>query len=331
MNFTGNAKVGGSVVLLGNSSLDLSGNANVTDRVFAKSLGQVVEHGNATAGQVVLEDLTVHEAAVLDFANIVSNQTPTQTFDEIKDDMDIFGNGELNVIRVKGGIHLSGNRHLRLHGTANDQFVFLVDQGDIQLSGNAGVNVVDGASSRKVMFLASGGQSLSISGNGKVVGTFMIPEGPISITGNGQMEGAILAEGKISIHGNGFTFTPSAWCPEISIPGPSPSPSDSPSESPSPDPSPSVSPSETPSPSPSVSPSTDPSSSPSPEPSADPSASPSPSPTSTTDPGAGTIVEPSPSPSPTSPTDSTSSPGASPTPAPTVCSGVFCSDPILGT
>lgn len=326
MSMSGNASIGGSVILLGRSTLDLSGNASVTDRVYSPMSNAVVEHGNASVGQLIDQDLTANESAVLDFATTIMNQTPTQTIDRISNSVDIVGNGDLNVIEVKNGIQLSGQNQLRLHGTADDQFVFIVDQGNIQFSGKAGIQLLGNVSSRRVMFLATGRQSLSVTGNGAIVGTYFLPEGPASISGNGRIEGALLAESSLAISGNGLTFTPAAWCPAITLPEPTPSASPSPSASPtaSASPSPSVSAS------PSASPTADPSASPSPStsPTADPSASPSPTDSASPSPSASPTVDPSPSPTPT---ETIAAPTPSPSPTLPICTGPFCGSILGGT
>jgi hypothetical protein len=284
VSISGNGSIKGRVILLGRSTLDVSGNAEISDEVCTRSSDNITSHGHASPGVLRLEDFTDHEGAVLDFSHQLQSLTPTQVINQISSTQQLSGNGSLNVIEIKHGIRLSGKSSLSFHGGKKDKFIVLVDESGIDLSGQAEITVSGGIPARKVLFLISGKNSFSLTGNGSVAGTFFAPTGSAMISGNGHLEGAILAQGNISLTGNGLSFTPAAWCPQFeSSEEQSNSNSGDPSTAPSPCPSsvsdPSTTPSGTPTTDPTSTPSTTPSTTPSPNPSATPTTAPSPSPT----------------------------------------------------
>src|SRR5688572_19041550 len=58
MEITGNGSVGGTVVLLGNSTLRLTGNAKVSGNVVAPAAGALSRSGNASFGKFIERDLS---------------------------------------------------------------------------------------------------------------------------------------------------------------------------------------------------------------------------------------------------------------------------------
>ena len=297
VTFSGNCNVGGSVVLLGNSTLQMSGNANISGKIICPSNGQVRMSGNAS-GQVVDDDLSRNESAVLDFGANLDGLAGTQFFDNINSSVTIQGNGGLNVIQVNGDVNLAGNSTVTLKGNAQDLFLINVS-GQVTISGNANVNVSGSLPAANVLFRLTGNSgNVALTGNGHVCGTFFAPHGSAQVSGNGVIEGSVFASDSIAITGNGLTFNPVPFCPGNYAPSPSPSPSPTNSD-------------------------TgcgggggDGRGNPSPTPSSSATASPSPSPTSST------TATPSPSP--------TESSTPTPSPSPSSCTGPFCGGGVLG-
>jgi cell division septation protein DedD len=298
MQFSLNAQVNGSVVLFGKSTLALSENATVVNQVYTSDSSNVTKAGLAKVGSIVNLDLTENEPSVLAFAQTAEQLAPTQTFDKIaiagmNDSMTIQGNGGANVISVANGISLSYNESLILNGTKNDSFVFVIENGGINVTLNANIKTTGGLPAQNVLFMIIGKNPVNLAGNGFVAGTFMATESSASISGNGQIEGSVFATDSITITGNGLSFSPAPWCPS----GPTPPPTSSPTPTPSPSSSPSSAPT--------TGPTTGPTSSPT------PTGTPSGTPT-------GVSSSPSPSPTPT------------PSPSSSECTGPLCGGGIVG-
>lgn len=219
LQFSGNAHVQGSVVLFGKSALQLSGNATVVDDVFTGNPGNVTLSGNASVGHIEDMDLTPNEATVLAFAKSAEMLVPTQTFATIaaasgNSDFTVTGNGGVNVIQVTSGIMFSGNQNLVLSGTPNDQFIFILG-GSVNFTGNSNIKIVGNIPPRNIVFVVMGANSINLTGNGNLVGTFLAPQGPAMVSGNGTIQGSLFALGDIDISGNGLSFMPAPFCPML--------------------------------------------------------------------------------------------------------------------
>jgi hypothetical protein len=278
MRIGGNGKVTGTVMLLGNSTLLLEGNAYVGDRINARSQSQITIAGQNVVGVFEQADHTAGESEALSFFQDLANLNSTQVSGGIDQTTTLQSSGGTNVIDVMGDINLSSKKKLTLSGGADDLFLIRV-HGNVMIAGEAGV-AVQGVTARNVMFLLSGeGSHVDISGQGEINGTFVAPRGTASISGKGIIRGSVLAHGMIDVVGNGLVFygapfCPGAWLPPVPEPTPEPTPSPTPTSSPTPEPTPSPTPTSSPTPEPT----------PSPTPSATPTPEPTPSPTPTSEP-----------------------------------------------
>ncbi len=314
LSFKGNAKIGGSVVLLGGSRLEAGGNALIRDTVFTPSLSQVSNAGKSPLGEVIEQDFTGNESSVLDFIQELTAATPDVTLEVIDSSLLFEGQGGMNVVRVEGDISLASKSVLKFRGSLDDRFIVQV-QGNVSLNGQASIQTEGGILPKDILFiLPQQNTNIQIAGNAKAMGTFFAARGIASLTGKGSLQGSLLAWNAINIAGNGTSIEAAPFCPVDWSQAVPPSPSPSPSPTTEPNPSSTGEPSASPSPSPTTEPN--------PSSTGEPSASPSPSPT--TEPNPSPTGEPSASPSP-SPSPS---PTAEPSPSPT-CTGLTCG--ILGT
>jgi hypothetical protein len=284
ISLKGNPKVGGSIVLLGASELQMSGNASAPNKIYSPSLGQVSKTGRSSYGQVIEQDFTRHEVEVLEFISRLAEEPADRSLDSVSSSMVLVGKGGVNFIRVNGDISLSSKDVLRFKGGSQDRFVIQV-LGNVGISGSASLATEGGIHARNVLFiLPNENSTLQITGNGKVLGTFFVTRGTAKVAGNGKLEGSIFAWNSIDINGNGLAVEPAPFCPGGWVPvSPSPTSTSSPTPTTTSSPSPTSAPSGTPVPGTSSSP--EPTSSPvpsvssTPEPSASPTETPDPTPT----------------------------------------------------
>lgn len=154
-------------------------------------------------GGTVVQDLTGPVSDALAAAAQAGALVPTQTFGVIDQALTIVGNGGLNVIAVEGIQFSSATDKLTLEGGASDVFVIQV-AGSVKLSHKLSAIQVSGAlsESRVLFYLPGGGTPLSLSGGAKVVGTFLVPNGKVTLS-PGTVTGAVIAGGDVALPSGG--------------------------------------------------------------------------------------------------------------------------------
>ena len=263
LQISGQGSVHGNIYIDSESKLKLSGQASVGGSVY-KGTGVAVQiSGQAQIRYGIKDSAGDLSAQVKEVADKFAARTADVEYTGISSSLTINGNGGIKVIHVLGDLDLSGQSKLTLNGTADDVFVFNVD-GKAKVAGQAEIVLAGEVDPRKVVFNLRGANSdFSLSGQGKLVGTFISPNGA-SITGKGRLAGAIAAGGKILISGQGFAFMQAPFCYTPPTPNPDPTPSPTPNPDPTPSPTPNPNPTPTPTP--------DPNPTPTPTPTPDPTA-----------------------------------------------------------
>ena len=163
------------------------------------------DHGNNVeiGGGTLVQDLSGAVSDALDAAQQALALSPTQSFGVIKDALTIVGNGGVNIIAVES-ISFSGSTDkLTLDGGPSDVFIFQV-AGTIKLSHKlSAIQVSGGVSESHVLFyLPAAGEPLSLSGGAKVVGTYLAPQGRVTLS-PGTVTGAVIAGDKVSLPSGG--------------------------------------------------------------------------------------------------------------------------------
>lgn len=216
ISMTGNGTSASEVYLLEQAKLSLTGNASIQGDLHLGSGCGYTQSGNATVSSVKEEDLG---SIYSDLTKFVAEQTalkPTQQYTAISGNTQITGKGKHNVVQINGDLILSGNNTLTLSGNSSDTFTVNV-LGKITVSGNAAIKLAGGVTANNVLFNNLGqGNEIVLSGNGNVAGTFIALKRGAQISGNGVLEGAVVAGGgtntRVSISGNGLATVPNPYC-----------------------------------------------------------------------------------------------------------------------
>jgi hypothetical protein len=212
----GNGTVQTAIYMMNGSDMTLSGNANVQGTVFEGTSTTVSKDKKATLNQVTSGDLSSLSQTITAFAAAETALPSNSQLASISSSMTLTGSGGMNVIQVTGDINLTGGSTLTLSGSTTDIFVINV-LGKITVAGNGAILVTGGVPAKNVIFNNIGtGNEIVLSGNGAVAGTFLATQRGAQVSGNGQMQGAIIAGGglntKLTVTGNGIALLPSPFC-----------------------------------------------------------------------------------------------------------------------
>jgi hypothetical protein len=254
IQLTGNAEIGGDVLMLDQGVTTLSGNGKIDGTLYLENASQVALSGNASYQNETVQDLSAQLSALNLALQGIQNLAATQSFGSISNGMTIDGNGDLNVIAISGDLSMAGQNNLTLHGGSSDVFVINV-AGNVTFSGGASLVLDGGVVASNVLINNYGsGSAVTLSGQSSVGATILANQRGISVTGGASLQGSIVSAGQIKVSGNGQVIQSQAFCSPagiIVIPPPAPSPSPTPDPTPTPDPIPAPTPTPTPTPSPS--------------------------------------------------------------------------------
>ncbi|RZI53992.1 MAG: choice-of-anchor A family protein, partial [Pseudomonas sp.] len=293
---SGNANLKGNAYVGERSSFKGSGNAAIDGALYLGSRATYKLSGNASVADGVANTRAEVESLAENFSNQLARLSSTLQLTSISKDQMIRGGGGINVVRIRGGIKLSGNQTLILSGSAADVFIVNVD-GDFALSGNASILLTGGVRAERVIFNLLGNSCrdhVNLSGSAVVNGTLLGVSREASVSGNGKLNGALIAKNKIQITGNGFVMNQAMFCVTDEVPPvPTPAPTPVATPNPTPAPTPVATPNPTPAPTPVATPVATPNPTPAPTPVATPVATPNPTPAPTP------VATPNPTPAPT--------------------------------
>ncbi len=268
VSLSGNADVSGNALLGSRSSYKGSGNSSVSGKLGLGSRSTYRLSGNAAVrGGVFSSGLDV-ETRAEKMSKLLAQLRSGVQLSSITKSQILKGSGGLNVIRVKGALKLSGNNSLILSGSTKDIFVINVES-DFSLSGNASILLTGGVKASNVIFNLLGSScrdQMSLSGSAIVNGTILGISREASISGNGKLNGALVAKDRIQITGNGFAMNQSTFCADdgddddggVVTPTPTPAPTPVATPAPTPAPTPVATPVPTPAPTPVATPSPSP-------------------------------------------------------------------------
>jgi hypothetical protein len=216
MTMSGNGSVVSGVYLMNGAQLSLSGNAQVQGTLFKGTGTNVSKSGNVSIDHVSTADFSTLDQSISSFAATQTALASSVQLSKIDDSTTLNGNGHKNVVLISGDVNLTGNRALTLSGSPSDVFVINV-VGKITVSGNATIVLTGGVLAKNVIFNNIGiGNEMVLAGNGAISGTFMALQRGVQVSGNGHLNGAVVAGGgintKITISGNGLAMTPEPFC-----------------------------------------------------------------------------------------------------------------------
>jgi choice-of-anchor A domain-containing protein len=212
----GNAFIDERARFRGTGSSVIDGQLFVGEHASARFSGQSKANGGVKNVEWEFDDRIEH------FSHEMAELRPTLSLNSIRSSLVVKGSGGVNVIRVREGIRLSGTNVLMLQGSANDVFIFNVDD-EFALSGNSAILLSGGVTAQHVLFNLLGDDcddGLRISGSAQVSGTLLGVERDANITGNGRINGALIAGHRIQITGNGFVMKQAMFCSGGSTPVP---------------------------------------------------------------------------------------------------------------
>jgi hypothetical protein len=218
---SGNARVDGNIALMSGTNLDIVGNASVGGVVNAASGASVSTSGKAEVSSNVGVNLDSLSNSILVLSESAGRLSENVLNHGIDGSQTITGNGSFNVIKVDGDINLSGNDVVTIIGGSNDVFIFNVT-GKITVTGNANI-VLNGVPPQHVLFNNIGsGKEIVLSGNGNVAGTFLAVDRGAEVSGNGALNGGVIAGGgvkaKVTVSGNGLVLTSNPYCSQVTQP-----------------------------------------------------------------------------------------------------------------
>ncbi|RYE61079.1 MAG: choice-of-anchor A family protein, partial [Rhizobiaceae bacterium] len=317
---SGNANLKGNAYVGERSSFKGSGNAAIDGALYLGSRATYKLSGNASVADGVANTRAEVESLAENFSNQLARLSSTLQLTSISKDQMIKGGGGINVVRIRGGIKLSGNQTLILSGSAADVFIINVD-GDFALSGNASILLTGGVRAERVIFNLLGNSCrdhMNLSGSAVVNGTLLGVSREASISGNGKLNGALIAKNKIQITGNGFVMNQAMFCVTDEVPPvPTPAPTPVATPVPTPAPTPVATPVPTPAPTPAPTPVSTPAPTPAPTPVATPNPTPAPTPVATPNPTPAPTPVATPNPTPAPTPVATPNPTPAPTPVAT--------------
>ncbi len=214
VSLSGQADIRGHVVLGNYSLLSMSGQSDISGDVQQGSNSQIKKSGQARIqGQVSSLNWDL-ENQIRRVTDRLSAIPAMEEIEHINESMTVSGKGSLNVIHVKGDLKLSGQESLTLLGSESDSFILNVD-GDISVSGQAQILLAGGVKAESVIFHARGkNKGLSLSGQGSISGSFVSFDRSAKISGQGIIEGAVIAREKIQVSGQGLVFKQHTFCIE---------------------------------------------------------------------------------------------------------------------
>jgi choice-of-anchor A domain-containing protein len=235
VHLSGNSYIEGSLTLSsGEASLKASGRALIDGNLVRAQESKTKFSGKATvAGTEMTGDYSALLLNAEQSSAQISAMAPTQSFERVKDSLEILGSGGVNVIHIDD-VHLSGRDVLTLSGSASD--VFIIDVlNDVKLSGKSSL-LLNGVDPKKVLIHLSGENSrIHLSGNSEVFASVLTLRGDVHLSGRSVITGGVSAGGEsIHISGRGQVLGDSNYCP--SQPNPEPEPEPQPEPEPEPEP-----------------------------------------------------------------------------------------------
>jgi choice-of-anchor A domain-containing protein len=163
----------------------IQGDLDVWSKSQVSGRGTVT--GTLTVNQAQLNNAD-HDA--LDASSVASRLKATQTFRRIDRATTVSGNGDLNVISVRGDVTAS----LTLSGSANDIFIVNV-QGDLRLRARESVSLAGGVTADHVILNFTGRRGFVSAQDGVVNGTVLAPRYSVHLNGS-TVNGEVIAGGE---------------------------------------------------------------------------------------------------------------------------------------
>ena len=118
----------------------------------------------------------------------------------------------VTVLDFDGDIELDGSEQLLLSGSTTDQFILRLN-GNLRLSGSAGLALVGGLLSKNVVIqLVGPGTELNLTNRAGLVGTVITDKAAIHLSGESSIVGSILSNKVVSFSDSASITNPGDFC-----------------------------------------------------------------------------------------------------------------------